>query len=204
MMGSKHKVANYLIEDFIKLEWEPDYSTMMGNSGCFSRIVNGLRATSFAQLYAPVKNIQTEWDLVPDLRVGALWFEEAQAAISGVSRRYSGFSIFPDQTVYKAPEYSFEFLKEVSYEMVSWVENVDVGEALRLTAQIPQEEKYHNNSFTYITALALTGQIDILEQYKGKMMEEKEVPLVGYVKSHHVDNAIAYGKKFSHDKATGV
>ena len=74
--------------------------------------------------------------------------------------------------------------------MVEWAVNLDFQEALLASADIPEHQSYPNNSFTYVTAHALLGNIDELENLRRLVESDIERPIVGYVKLNHMDNAI--------------
>ena len=191
-MQKKHKVPEYLIEDFISIGWKPDFQTIEGNAGCFNKYAGSLLATSFAQLYEPQVGVRSEFRFVPEFRVGATWFKSAYQKISEDKTKYPGFSITPENTSFTTTKYSREFLKETTDELMTWMQELDLNSVLKTTATIPSSQTFPSNSFTYITAHAILGNKKQLERYKLLVLDNETRPLASYVKLEHLNNAIEY------------
>lgn len=177
---------------------------MDGDMGCFTRVHNERLITSFAQLRVPRDNLNaptlpkswpilsapSEYRFTHGLALGTTWFKAASEKIRGVKLEYPRFQCHPDKHCFVSSKYSHNFISEASDYLIEWAENFDLREALLTTAEIPNGQSYPFNSFAFITAHAILGNIDELENLKGLVLGNLERPIVSKVKVNHIDNAI--------------
>jgi len=183
-------VPDYLISDLEALGWKPIFKYIERDMGCFTRVHNERIITSFAQLEVP-NTASNEYRFTHRLAVGTSWFTTAFHRLSGWKMvEFPGFEYHPEKRFFRSPEYSEKFVKDISNYLVEWAINLDFREALLASADIPDRQSYPNNSFTYVTAHALLGNIDELENLRRLVESDMERPIVGYVKINHLDNAI--------------
>ena len=164
---------------------------MEGDSGCFIRECSERVITSFPSLTKPRNGTPPECRFSLGLGIGATWFKTAYKKISGDNKLvYPRFEIQPQKQYFLSPNYSQKFIEDVSDYMVDWAIKLDLREALQSTATIPDGFGFPNNSFCYITAHAILGNIDELEKLKSLVVADLDRPIVGYVKVDHMNNAI--------------
>ena len=188
---AKHSVPHYLIDDLVSLGWEPKFEYMEGNTGCFTRIYDEKMVTIFPNLTVPLNGIPAEYRFTPRLAIGTTWFKTVYQLISGDKLlEYPGFHYLPEILYFQNPKYSRSFIKDASDYVIEWSINIDIRDALLSTAKIPDGQGYPNNSFAYITAHAILGNIDELEKLSNQISSDIERPIVTYVKANHLKNAI--------------
>lgn len=163
---------------------------MEGNSGCFTRLHNERTITSFARLEVPSEGLPSEYRFTHRFALGTTWFKTTYTKISNDKMEYPRFACQPEKRYFLSPKYSLDFIKNATDYLVDWGINIDLREALIATATIPEGLGFPKNSFAYITAHAILGNIDELEKLKKLVAGDLERPIVGYVKVTHMDNAI--------------
>ena len=186
----KHKLPDYFIADLAALGWKPIYKGMEGNTGCFTRVHNERLITSFASLRVPRNGTPLEYRFSPSVAIGTTWFKTAYRKVSNDKTEYPRFECKPKKRCFLSPKYSKEFVEDVSNYIIDWATSLDLREALQSTATIPDGLGFPNNSFSYITAHAILGNINELKNLKRLVADDLERPIVGYVKINHIDNAI--------------
>ena len=199
---SQHTLPEFFINDLQSLGWKPIFKLMQGDTGCFTRVHNERFITSFAQLRVPRDiraapalawpqlNVPAEYRFNHRVRLGTTWFKTAYRKISGDKIEYPGFACRPEKHFFVSPKYSQKFIKDASDYMIEWAINIDLRKALLSTADIPEGLNYPNNSFDYITAHAILGNIDKLENFKSLVTNDLERTIAGYVKTKHLEKAI--------------
>ena len=189
---TRHRLPHYFIHNLKALGWELVSKHSEGATGCFTRVHNDRTITLFARLELPRTNLPPEYRFTHNIAVGTPWLTTAHHSISGSNKtEYPRFASEPEKRFFLSPRYSTKFIKDASDYLLEWATNIDFREALLATADIPDgHQGYPRNSFSYITAHALLGNIDELENLKHLVADDLERPVVGYVKANHMDNAI--------------